>query len=63
MAKNNVKRIEHRIVDGVEEKYCKTFEHWVPLISKETQKVNFTKNKNTWDGLQSLCNSCRNKFR
>ena len=56
MAKNNVKRIEHRTVDGVEEKYCKTFEHWVPV-------KDFAKNKNAWDGLQSLCNSCRNKFR
>ena len=48
------KRIEHRITNNVEEKYCSKCEQWKRLSD-------FNKNKQTWDKLRHRCKMCKQK--
>lgn len=48
------KRIEHRIVDGIELKHCGCCKEWIPLGG-------FSKHKSKWDGLQERCSICKIK--
>lgn len=47
------KRIEHRIVDGVELKYCFKCRTWKNILD-------FTTCKTRWDKLQKICRICNN---
>lgn len=48
-------RIEHKIVDGIEYKWCGK-KHWEPL-------GNFTKYSPAWDGLTGMCKLHRSEFK
>lgn len=48
-------KIDHKIIDGVECKWCSK-KHWEPLCS-------FTKYSPGWDGLASMCNFHRHEFK
>lgn len=47
-----MKRIEHRVENGVELKWCGRCKRWLPITE-------FSFNKVKWDGLQERCNECR----
>lgn len=47
-----MKRIEHRIENGEEKKWCGRCQRWLPLI-------HFSANRIKWDGLQERCDECR----
>ena len=47
-----MKRIYHKIEEGVEKKRCCKCKRWLPLSC-------FSRNKVKWDGLQERCNECR----
>ena len=47
-----MQRIEHKIIDGVEHKWCGRCKRWLPLDS-------FGKNRIKWDGKQERCSECR----
>lgn len=47
-----MKRIEHRIENGEEVKWCGKCQRWLPL-------THFSANRIKWDGLQERCNECR----
>lgn len=47
-----MKRIEHKIENGIELKWCGRCKKWLPLN-------NFSFNKVKWDGLQERCSECR----
>ena len=47
-----MQRIEHKIIDGVEHKWCGRCKRWLPLDC-------FCKNKAKWDGLQERCSECK----
>lgn len=45
------KRVEHKILEGVEVKYCSRCKNWVPLSL-------FSISRCTWDKLATFCKSC-----
>ena len=47
-----MKRIQHKIEDGIEKKWCGKCKRWLPLSC-------FSKNKVKWDSLQERCTECR----
>lgn len=47
-----MKRIEHRIENGEEKKWCGRCQRWLPL-------THFSANRIKWDGLQERCDGCR----
>jgi hypothetical protein len=47
-------RLLHRFIDDVEVKRCCTCHEWLPLDR-------YNKRINCWDGLQSICISCRSE--
>ncbi len=47
-----MKRIEHRIENGEEKKWCGRCQRWLPL-------THFSANRIKWDGLQERCDECR----
>ena len=49
------KRIEYKIINGVECKHCSKCGEWKPLSK-------FSNCNNTWDGLQCKCNECIAKY-
>lgn len=44
-------RIEHRVVDGIERKWCNKCRQWLPLVS-------FSKTSSGWDGWYYCCREC-----
>src|ERR1700722_193327 len=48
------KRREHEVINGIECKYCAKCDTFVDIS-------NFSKNKNTWDGLHCHCFLCKRK--
>lgn len=48
------KRIEHRIINGVECKHCYKCGEWLPLSE-------FSKCKKSWDGFAKSCKKCKSK--
>ena len=47
-------RREHKIINGIECKFCNKCKLFVEI-------TNFSKNKNTWDGLHCFCFPCKRK--
>lgn len=47
-----MQRIEHKIIDDVEHKWCGRCKRWLPLGC-------FGKNRVKWDGLQERCSECK----
>lgn len=47
-----MRRIEHKVENGVELKWCGRCRRWLPLDC-------FSSNKVKWDGLQERCTECR----
>jgi 5-methylcytosine-specific restriction endonuclease McrA len=48
------KRLEHKILDGKELKYCSKCSQWLPIEQ-------FFKNRATWDGVTNICKDCMKK--
>ena len=47
--------IEHQEINGIEHKWCNKCKQWKPLSG-------FSKTKNRWDGLDTICKECHNKY-
>ena len=45
-------RVEHKMIDGVDHKYCKYCDDWLPLDS-------FYKNTKSPDGVMTICKACQ----
>jgi len=48
-------KIEHKIINGVECKWCGSCKRWLPLSE-------FSKDKKRWDGLRDQCKQCRKQY-
>ena len=50
-----MRKIEHKIVDGIELKRCCRCKEWQGLEC-------FVKNKAAWDGLDGRCRNCKKQY-
>lgn len=48
-------KIEHRVIDGIEYKFCRECKLWLELSV-------FSLKTDRWDGLSGKCKSCQNKY-